>query len=82
MPARKRLMLASDIGGIVRFELQAIEVDKTLIRALARKLTEEGPGAEVKQLRSMMQRLASGASLMRDDLDLTRSHEEGRKADL
>jgi len=31
--------------GIVRFELQALETDKDLIRALARKLTEEGRAA-------------------------------------
>jgi hypothetical protein len=28
--------------GIVRFELQALEADRGLIRRLARKLTEEG----------------------------------------
>ncbi|MGF6313568.1 MULTISPECIES: hypothetical protein [unclassified Bradyrhizobium] len=80
--------------GIVRFELQALETDRDLIRALARKLTEEGP--EAGHLRRAVQQAVSGGSpkhggilsalrrspLVGADLDLTRPREEGRKADL
>lgn len=80
--------------GIVRFELQALETDKTLIRTLARKLTEEGP--EAGQLRRTVQQAVSGeppepggilsalrrSPLVGADLDLTRPREEGREVDL
>lgn len=80
--------------GIVRFELQAFEADRDLIRALARKLVEEGPDAG--QIRRMMQQIVSGdprkpggilAALRRSplvgaDLDLTRRREGGREFDL
>jgi hypothetical protein len=80
--------------GIVRFELQALETDRDLIRALVRKLTEEGPGAS--RLRRMVQRAVSGepartgsilAALRRSplvgaELDLTRARVEGRNVDL
>jgi len=80
--------------GIVRFELQALETDRDLLRTLARKLTEEG--AEAGHLRRTVQQAVSGgprkpggilAALRRSplvgaDLDLTRQHEEGRKVDL
>ena len=32
--------------GIVRFELQALDADRPLLRALARKLVEDGPEAQ------------------------------------
>ncbi|MBH5371060.1 hypothetical protein [Bradyrhizobium glycinis] len=80
--------------GIVRFELQALETDRDLIRTLARKLTEEGP--EAGDLRRTVQQAVSGeppksggilsalrrSPLVGADLDLTRPREEGRKADL
>jgi len=80
--------------GVVRFELQAFAADRDLIRALARKLVEEGPGAG--ELRRTVQQAVSGESrnlggvvaalrrspLVGADLDLTRQLEEGRKADL
>jgi hypothetical protein len=80
--------------GIVRFELQALETDRDLIRTLARKLTEEGP--EAGHLRRAVQQAVSGeppkpggilsalrrSPLVGADLDLTRPREEGRKADL
>lgn len=80
--------------GIVRFELQAFETDRDLIRTLARKLVEEGPAAG--QIRRTVQQAVSAeprkpggilAALRRSPLvgaglDLTRPHEEERKIDL
>jgi hypothetical protein len=80
--------------GIVRFELQAFETDRNLIRALARKLTEEGP--EATRIRRTLRQAISGdrakpggilAALRRSplvgaDLDLTRPREKGREVDL
>nr|WP_233287415.1 hypothetical protein [Bradyrhizobium oropedii] len=80
--------------GIVRFELQALEADRDLIRVLARKLSEEGP--EAGNLRRTVQRAVSGeppkpggilnalrrSPLVGADLDVTRPREEGRKVDL
>ncbi|MCP3460301.1 MULTISPECIES: hypothetical protein [unclassified Bradyrhizobium] len=80
--------------GIVRFELQALETDRDLIRVLARKLSEEGP--EAGNLRRTVQQAVSGeppkpggilnalrrSPLVGADLDLTRPREEGRKVDL
>jgi hypothetical protein len=80
--------------GIVRFELQAREADRDLIRTLARKLIAEGP--EAGHIRRALQQAVSGepakhggilAALRRSplvgaDLDLTRLREEGRKVDL
>jgi hypothetical protein len=80
--------------GIVRFELQAFEADRDLIRALARKLVEQGPDAG--QIRRTVEQVVSGeprgpggilAALRRSplvgaDLDLTRPRERGRKVDL
>jgi hypothetical protein len=80
--------------GIVRFELQAFETDRDLIRTLARKLTEEGPGAG--QIRRTIQQAVSGkppksggiltalrrSPLVGADLDLARPREEGRKVGL
>ena len=80
--------------GIIRFEIQALEWDRDLIRALARKLTEEGQIAG--QLRRVVLQAVAGGSpktggilaalrrspLVGADLDLSRPHEEGRKVDL
>ncbi|MBW5436095.1 hypothetical protein FXB41_15330 [Bradyrhizobium canariense] len=80
--------------GIVRFELQALETDRDLIRVLARKLSEEGP--EAGNLRRTVQQAVSGeppkpggilnalrrSPLVGADLDLTRPRQEGRQVDL
>ena len=80
--------------GIIRFEIQALERDRDLIRALARKLTEEGQKAGQLR-RAVQQAVVGGASstggilaalrrspLVGADLDLSRPREEGRKVDL
>jgi hypothetical protein len=80
--------------GIVRFELQAFDADRDLIRMLARKLIEKGP--EAARIRRTVKKALSGADpapggilkalrrspLVGADLDLTRPHEEGRKVEL
>ncbi|WP_375779229.1 hypothetical protein ACE103_09720 [Bradyrhizobium sp. ma5] len=80
--------------GIARFEIQALDVDRDLLRSLARKLTEDGP--EAVQLRRTIRRAVAGeppkaggilAALRRSpmvgaDLSLSRPREEGRKVDL
>ncbi len=80
--------------GIARFEIQALDRDRDLLRSLARKLTEDGP--EAGQLRRTIQQAVAGepaktggilAALRRSplvgaDLDFSRPREEGRKADL
>lgn len=80
--------------GIVRFELQAFASDRDLIRALARKLIEEGP--EAATIRRSVRQAISGepsqcggilsalrrSPLVDADLDLARAREEGRKVDL
>ena len=80
--------------GIARFEIQALDADRDLLRYLARKLTEKGP--EAGQLRRSIQEAVAGeppkvggilAALRRSplvgaNLDLSRPREEGRKVDL
>ena len=81
--------------GIARFEIQALDADRDLLRSpLPGKLTEEGP--EAGQLRRTIQQAVAGeppkaggilAALRRSplvgaDLDLSRPREEGRKVDL
>jgi hypothetical protein len=80
--------------GLARFEVLGLDVDRDLIRSLARRLAEEGP--EAKRLRANVSQTISGeppkkggilAALLRSplvgaDLDLTRLHEEGRKVDI
>lgn len=80
--------------GIARFEIQAFDADRDLLRSLARKLTEDSP--EAGQLRRTIQQAVMGeppkaggilAALRRSplvgaDLDLSRPREEGRKVDL
>jgi hypothetical protein len=79
--------------GIVRFEVQALDKDRELIRALARRLAEDGP--EATRARTMVQQLVSGepphqggilqalrrSPLVGADLDLGRAREDGRRVD-
>jgi hypothetical protein len=80
--------------GMARFEVQGLDVDRDLIRAIARRLAEAGPEAE--RIRAAFRRTISGepprkggilAALRRSplvdtDLDLTRSQVDGRRIDL
>ena len=80
--------------GLARFEVLGRDVDRDLIRSLARKLAEDTP--EAKGLRETMTRTVSGeppqkggilAALRRSplvgaDLDLTRPRENGRLVEL
>ncbi|TPG55982.1 hypothetical protein EAH89_13690 [Roseomonas nepalensis] len=80
--------------GIARFEVQALNVDRELIRALARRLADDGP--EAMQARTMVQQIVSGdpphqggilqalrrSPLVGANLDLDRAREEGRRVDL
>jgi hypothetical protein len=80
--------------GIARFEIQALDADRELIRALAQRLAGNGP--EAAQARTMVQQIVSGepprqggilralrrSPLVSADLDLSRAREEGRKVDL
>lgn len=80
--------------GFTRFEVTALDVDRELIRTLARRLAEEGPEAE--QVRAAVKTAVAGepprpggiltalrrSPLVGADLDLSRPREEGRKVDL
>lgn len=80
--------------GIARFEVQALETDRELIRTLARRLADGGP--EAKRARAMVEQIVSGerstsggilnalrrSPLVGADLDVTRAREEGREVDL
>ncbi|MEV8644878.1 hypothetical protein AB0V79_27720 [Mesorhizobium ciceri] len=80
--------------GLARFEVLGRDADRDLIRSLARRLAEDGPDAS--SLRAAVSQTIAGeppkpggilAALRRSplvgaDLDLSRSHEEGRKIDL
>ena len=80
--------------GLVRFEVQARASDRELIRALARKLADQGE--EATALRGAVHRALSGEAkpvggvlaalrqspLVGIDLDLERQREEGRRIDL
>ncbi|HXO69751.1 MAG TPA: hypothetical protein VN838_12385 [Bradyrhizobium sp.] len=80
--------------GLARFEVLGLESDRDLIRSLARRLADDGPDAV--RLRATVHQTISGeppktggilAALRRSplvgaDLDLNRSHVEGRKIDL
>lgn len=80
--------------GLARFEVLARDEDRDLIRALARRLAEEGP--EAAHVRAVVQQTIAGeppkkggivAALRRSplvgaDLDLARPHDDGRKVDL
>ncbi len=79
---------------MARFEVQGLDRDRALIRALARKLAEDGPDAE--RTRTLAETLVTDrepgrgrvlAALRRSpfvgaDLDLERSYEAGRDIDL
>ena len=81
-------------SGITRFEIQALDTDRELIRALARRLTGDGP--EATQARMTVQQIVFGepprqgrilqalrrSPLVGADLDLDRAREEGRRVDL
>lgn len=79
--------------GLARFEVLGRDSDRGLIRALARRLAEDGP--EAANLRAVVSETLAGeppkkggilAALRRPpligaDLEITRSREEGRKTD-
>jgi hypothetical protein len=80
--------------GLARFEVLGRDVDRDLIRSLARRLAEDG--AEASRLRAAVSLTIAGeppakggilAALRRSplvggDLDLTRPREEGRKVQI
>ena len=80
--------------GVARFEIQALESDRDLIRALARRLAEDSP--EALEVRTAVQKIVSGeppkpggilqalrrSPLVGADLDVSRPREQGRKVDL
>jgi hypothetical protein len=80
--------------GLARFEVLGRDADRELIRSLARRLAEDT--AEASELRATVSKSIAGelpkpggilAALRRSplvdaDLDLSRSHEEGREVDL
>lgn len=80
--------------GVARFEIQALDSDRDLIRALARQLTEDSPQA--REARTAVQKIVLGepprpggilqalrrSPLVGADLDLARPREHGRKVDL
>ncbi|WP_448188211.1 hypothetical protein [Azospirillum sp. sgz301742] len=80
--------------GLARFEVLGLDADRDLIRSLARRLADDGPDAA--RLRATVSRSMAGepprrggildalrrSPLVDADLDLTRSHETGRKVDL
>lgn len=80
--------------GMARFEVLGLDADRDLIRSLARRLAENGPGAA--RLRATMSSTLFGeppkkggilealrrSPMVGADLDLTRPFEEGRKTDL
>jgi len=80
--------------GIRRFEVMALEVDRELLRTLARRLAEDGP--EAKRARAVVTELALGESprpggiltalrrspLVGADLNLSRERVDGRRVDL
>jgi hypothetical protein len=80
--------------GLARFEVLGLDRDRDLIRSLARRLAEGG--SEAADIRATIAQTISGepprtggivAALRRSplvgaDLDLNRSHDEGREIDL
>jgi hypothetical protein len=80
--------------GMARFEVLGLDSDRDLIRSLAKRLAEDDPDAA--QIRAAVSRTIAGeppkkggilAALRRSplvgaNLDLTRSHDTGRKVDL
>jgi hypothetical protein len=80
--------------GLVRFEVTGRNSDRELVRAVARRLAEDGP--ESDRLRKIVNQTVSGepptkggilrallaSPLIGSELDLSRPHEEGRKVDI
>ena len=80
--------------GMARFEVLGLDADRALIRALARRLAEDGPDAD--RIRATVSRTIAGepprtggildalrrSPLAGADLDLDRSREAGRTVDL
>jgi hypothetical protein len=80
--------------GMARFEVLGLDADRDLIRSLARRLAEDDPDA--RRIRATVSQTVAGeppkkggilAALRRSplvgaDLNLTRSHDAGRKVDL
>ena len=80
--------------GIARFEVQALDIDRDLIRALARRLADDSP--EAAQARTAVRQIVSGeppqrggilkalqrSPLVGEGLDFSRDREEGRILDL
>jgi hypothetical protein len=80
--------------GLARFEVLGLAADRDLIRAVARRLAQDGPKAA--QLRAAVSETIAGeaprkgrilAALLRSpmvgaDLDFSRAREVGRKTDL
>lgn len=80
--------------GMARFEVLGLDADRNLIRSLAKRLAESGPDAA--RIRAALGQTIGGrppkkggilAALRRSPLvgaglNLTRSHETGRKVDL
>jgi transposase len=80
--------------GLSRFDVLGRDVDRDLIRSLARRLAEDGP--EASRLRAAVKQIMAGeppkkgsivAALRRSplvgaDLDVTRSPGEGRNVDI
>ena len=80
--------------GLARFDVLGREADRDLIRALARRLAEEGP--EASRLRAILSQLIAGESprtsgilaalrrspLVGAGLDTERSREDGRHVEI
>jgi hypothetical protein len=80
--------------GMARFEVLGLAADRDLIRSLARRLADDGPGAA--QIRATVHRSVAGepprrggilealrrSPLVGAGLELGRSRETGRKVDL
>ena len=80
--------------GMGRFEVQALNADRALIRALARRLADDSP--EATRARTMVQQIVSGepprhggilqalrrSPLVDAGIDFGRDREEGRRIDL
>ncbi|WP_372052741.1 hypothetical protein P7L74_01935 (plasmid) [Tistrella mobilis] len=80
--------------GLVRFEVTGRDSDRDLVRAVARRLAEGGPGSD--RLRAVVNqnigdeppkkggilKALLASPLVGSELDLTRPREEGRKVDI
>ena len=80
--------------GLARFEVLGRDADRDLLRSLARRLAEDTPQAS--QLRAAISQTISGSPpkkggilaalrrspLVETDIELVRSHDEGRHVDI